>query len=272
MSAAGIRLMSAACVTAVRIARSHAAAVDQGQGAVRTEIAKVDFGGARGAVRESGVLVGGGRRKLRQDVLNAAGAGELDVLVGDDRDRSSGLEVRLRNAAAGDDDVLRSAHRSALGVGARRRLRRNRASRRSLRWPEQRKSRVGRAGRPAQMPAWPACLRRPEGSLSVGADDNRASYLIPVQLPNAPQGRRRTAKRFAELGRLVGESWGAMQRFGVGTSKSSNERSNSATPAIGSGIGLPASLGGQLASPPRHCPGGLEPAGASDVLASFSKA
>ena len=118
----GMRLRSAAWAGAVRVARRHAAAVDQRQGPLRAEIAKVDFGGTRRAVRHARGLRGADRRQLVEEVFDAGRTGELHVLVGDHRDRRGRRQVRLRNARAGDDDVLAAGDRGALRIARRRRL------------------------------------------------------------------------------------------------------------------------------------------------------
>ena len=106
----------------LRIARHHAAAVDQHQRALRAEVAKIDFGGTRCAVRNARGLSGTDRRQLVQNVFDAGRTGELHVLVGNDRDGGCGLKVRLRNARAGNDDVLAGLNvltlAETVGVGA----------------------------------------------------------------------------------------------------------------------------------------------------------
>src|SRR5207247_1332964 len=49
-------------------------------------------------------------------ILGAGRALELHFLTGEHRDRARGSEVRLRDARAGDDDVLRGLHGRALRV------------------------------------------------------------------------------------------------------------------------------------------------------------
>ena len=57
-------------VRAVRVARHEAAAVDENQRALRAEVAKVDFGGTRRAVRNARRLRGADGRQLVEDVFD----------------------------------------------------------------------------------------------------------------------------------------------------------------------------------------------------------
>ena len=86
ISADGMTFRSAARLGAVRVARHQATAVDENQRALRTEVAKVDVGGTRCTVRNARSLSGPDRRQLVQHVFDAGRTGQLDVLVGDDRD------------------------------------------------------------------------------------------------------------------------------------------------------------------------------------------
>ena len=63
-----------------RVARDEAAAVDQHQGAVRAEAAKVDRGGAGGAVGEVAALAGEGLRQRVDQILGAGRALQPDFL------------------------------------------------------------------------------------------------------------------------------------------------------------------------------------------------
>src|SRR5258705_13648437 len=104
---------------AVRVTRGQPATVDQRQGALRTEVTKIDFGGAGRAVRHARGLRSANRRQLVEEILDAGRAGQLDVLARDHRDRRRRGQIYLRNARTRYDDVGRAAARG--GPGRRRR-------------------------------------------------------------------------------------------------------------------------------------------------------
>ena len=146
--------------SAVRVARHHATAVDQDQRALRTEVAKIDFGGTRCAVRHTGSLSSADRRQLVQNVFDAGRTGKLHVLVGNDRDGGCGLKVRLRNTRTGDDDVLTGLNVLTLG--------RNR-------WSGGRFNRAGGLGR-----HWRRVLREGRRSKCRCADQQgRCEQILP---------------------------------------------------------------------------------------------
>ena len=74
----GMKLRSAAWVVLFGIARHQAAAVDQRQGALRAEVAKIDFGGAGRAVGHARGLRGADRRQLVEQILDAGRARQLE--------------------------------------------------------------------------------------------------------------------------------------------------------------------------------------------------
>ena len=164
-------------VRAVRIARHEAAAVDQNQRALRTEVAKVDFRGTRCAVRNARRLGGTDGRQLVEDVFDPGRTGKLHVLVVDDRDRRGEFKVRLRNARAGDDDV--TARRDVLTLGRNRRRRLGFDRTRSAG-----KRQDPRSVCPVPMPAWPARTHRPSRSLRADFDGSSSSFWSPYSARN----------------------------------------------------------------------------------------
>ena len=102
---------------AVGVTRRETAAVDQNQGTLRTQIAKIDFRGTGGAVGNAGCLRSADRRKAVQKVFNAGVAGQFEILARNHRDRGDRLKVRLRNAGAGNDDVASAFIGGRGGVG-----------------------------------------------------------------------------------------------------------------------------------------------------------
>ena len=90
ISDAGMTLRSADWFVLFGSPGIEAAAIDENQRALRTEVAKVDFGRTRRAVRDARRLRGADGRQLVENVFDPGRAGQLHVLVGNDRDRSSG--------------------------------------------------------------------------------------------------------------------------------------------------------------------------------------
>src|SRR5690606_22045567 len=85
-------------------ARRQAVAVDQHQGAVGAQAAKVGGRVARGRVDREGVEAGGHLRELVEQVLDAGGAGVLELLGGDLRDRGGRGDGLALDAGTGDRD------------------------------------------------------------------------------------------------------------------------------------------------------------------------
>ena len=110
-------------VAGVRVADAEAPAVDQHQGALRAEAAKVGGGdAARRGQRVGGVReVGRGdlevRRQGVQRSMTSVWPRKLELLVADSLDRADAGQVRLRDARAGDDD-LAGGRGVGRGVGA----------------------------------------------------------------------------------------------------------------------------------------------------------
>ena len=101
-----------------RVTGHQALAVDQNQGAVRTEAAKVGLGRAVGTVGDLRRLGREGRRQIVQQRLDVARAGQLDFGAGHRGQRADAGEVWLRNTRTGDDQLLdRIPARTARGVG-----------------------------------------------------------------------------------------------------------------------------------------------------------
>ena len=98
-----------------RVTRDETATVDQHEVTLGAEAAKVDRRRAGGAVRHRGALAREDLRQRVDQVLGASRAGQVDVLAVDDRDRAGAIEVRLRNARAGDDDRLTLVGLRAIG-------------------------------------------------------------------------------------------------------------------------------------------------------------
>ena len=115
---------SASRARSTSAARTTPGAEEVGEQVFRVEAAEIPGAharrGARRALRAAACArrrrpAGADRRQLIEHVFDPGRAGKLYVLVGNDRDRSSGLEVRLRNARTGDDDV--AARRDGLTLG-----------------------------------------------------------------------------------------------------------------------------------------------------------
>src|SRR5205085_6951193 len=84
------------------------AAVDQHQGALRAETAKIEQVEAGDADAETRILLGERAPQLRQLVQRLADIGVAaldDALAADRRDRNRGFQVRTTDARAGDDDA-----------------------------------------------------------------------------------------------------------------------------------------------------------------------
>ena len=102
------------------VARHQALAIDEDEGASRAEIAQVGGGGAVGAVGRALGLAGEGGGQVVDEGLDVRRAAEPDLGAGDRGQGADAGEVRLRDARAGDDQLLnRGAARAARGVGPR---------------------------------------------------------------------------------------------------------------------------------------------------------
>jgi len=102
-----------------RIAGLEAAAVDQHQGARGAEVAKIDGGGAGGAVGEIAALTGEGLRQRVDQILGAGRALKADLGAVDHSDRAGAGKVRARNARAGNDDRFVLSRRRGGRIGLR---------------------------------------------------------------------------------------------------------------------------------------------------------
>ena len=92
-----------------RIARRHALAVDQDQGALRAEIAKVNGRRARRGIAREVRLTGIDGRQIVQQRADIGRAFELQFLLANGRHRRTGIEALLRNARTRHDDGFDAA-------------------------------------------------------------------------------------------------------------------------------------------------------------------
>ena len=99
-------LVEVGCAAAVRIARHQAPAVDEDQGALRAEAAKVN---RRGTVRSVGnvrALRSECLRELVENVFDARLARDVQLFGADRSDRADALKIRGNDARTGNDHFI----------------------------------------------------------------------------------------------------------------------------------------------------------------------